>query len=97
MYALAYPHTPESPEVRSFAASRAFHPWFTKTWHGTRQEALQLRRAIHRQVCETIFRSGAFHPVCRPTQTGLFTQQELDRLIFVKRTVSRYITKEFEA
>ncbi len=97
MFTPAYAHTPESPEVRAFAASRVFRPCFGKTWHGTRGEALQLRRAIHEQVCEASRQSGPVHPVCRPTQTPVFTQQELDHLVFIKRTAARYTTNEFQA
>jgi hypothetical protein len=97
MFTQAYAHTPESPEVRSFAALRAFPPSFGMTWHGTRREALQLRRAIHQQVCDATSESGPMHPVCRPTQTPVFTQQELDHLVFIKRTAARYTTAEFQA
>ena len=93
----ANPHIPESPEVRAFAASRSIQPRFGKMWHGTRGEAMQLRRAIHRHVCEVTVQAGRLHPLCRPAQTPVFTQRELDRLVFIKRTAARYITREFQA
>jgi hypothetical protein len=35
--------------------------------------------------------------VCRPVDTPIFTQLELDRLVFIKRTAARYTTGEFQA
>jgi hypothetical protein len=93
----ADPHIPESPEVRAFAASRSIQPRFGKTWHGTRGEAMRLRRAIHRHVCETSVESGPLHPLCRPADTPIFTQRELDRLVYIKRTAARYTAREFQA
>ena len=91
------PQIPESPEVRAFAATRALPAWFGKTWHGTAREALQLRHAIHRQVCELNLHSRDFQATCRPNSTPLFSQYELDRLVFVRRIAQRYQAEEFTA
>ena len=92
---LIYSQTPESPEVRAFAATHAPPPWSGKIWHGTAREALQLRRAIHRQVCELNLHCTEFQGVCRPNSTPLFSQRELDGLVFARRTAQRYVAEEF--
>ena len=92
-----YPQIPESLEVRRFAETQVQRTEFVKTWHGTAREALQLRRAIHRQVCQLLLESEDFHAACRPASTPLFNQHELDRLVFVKRIAERYAAEEFTA
>jgi hypothetical protein len=90
-----YSTVPESVEVRAFAAAMAPTTPSAKTWHGTVREALRLRRAIHRQVCRPRMETTDFLGVCQPGYTPLFTQQQLDRLVFVLRNVDHYTRQEF--
>ena len=90
-----YSTVPESVEVRAFAAATARMTPSPKTWHGTTREALRLRRAIHRQVCRAHMETTDFLGVCQPGYTPLFSQQQLDRLVFVRRNVDHYTRQEF--
>jgi hypothetical protein len=92
-----YSGIPESLEVRAFAATQLPEHSSGKTWHGTPCEALQLRRAIHQQVCRLDLQTSDVHGVCRPKSTPLFSQKELDRLVFVRRHAERYAGNEFGA
>ena len=96
MYRL-HSQTPESPEVREFALRQAPRSWFDKQWHGTAGEARQLRRAIHRQVCEADLPDRDLQGVCRPNATPLFSQHELDGLVFARRIAHRYSAEEFKS
>ena len=57
----------------------------------------RLRRAIHHQVCQEQSLDGEFQGICKPKLTPLFTQKELDRLVFVRRNADHYACGELAA